>query len=231
MYVITDPPVDPRLTMSVTHHPGLIAAFMMISLFQVIMSSKILMWALFALHSFWLPQIVRNVSKGSRRALRKRYVFSTTLCRSFFLLYAFACPNNVLFNKSHYGVWIILVWLALQVSLLIGQEYFGSAFFLPKTWEHKKLYNYYISVPAPDAEAPEEALGDCSVCLEPILSRPDLSGLGPPEKEAIALLRSVGEPRSYCLAPCNHKFHAACLERWMTIKTICPVCRRQLPPL
>jgi hypothetical protein len=78
----------------------------------------------------------------------------------------------------------------------------------PYQWEHKKLYNYYISVPAPDAEAPEEALGDCSVCLEPILSRPDLSGLGPPEKEAIALLRSVGEPRSYCLAPCNHKFHA-----------------------
>ena len=112
--------------------------------------------------------------------------------------------------------------------MLVGQEYFGSTFFLPKTvsmistyhmyatfmyahpcqWDHKKLYNYYISVPAPDAEAPEETLGDCSVCLEPILSRPDLSGLGPPEKEAIALLRSVGEPRSYCLAPCNHKFHA-----------------------
>jgi hypothetical protein len=75
-------------------------------------------------------------------------------------------------------------------------------------WEHKKLYNYYISVPAPDAEAPEEALGDCSVCLEPIIYRRDLSGLGPPEKEAIALLHSVSEPRSYCLAPCNHKFHA-----------------------
>lgn len=23
----------------------------------------------------------------------------------------------------------------------------------------------------------------------------------------MALLQSVGEPRSYCLAPCNHKFH------------------------
>jgi hypothetical protein len=67
-------------------HPGFIAAFIIISLFQITMSSKILVWALFALHSFWLPQIVRNVRKGTRRALRKRYLFTTTLCRSFFLL-------------------------------------------------------------------------------------------------------------------------------------------------
>ena len=77
----------------------------------------------------------------------------------------------------------------------------------PYQWEHKKLYDYYVSIPVPDAEAPDEALGDCSVCLEPILSRPDLSGLGPPEKEAVTLLHSVSDRRSYCLAPCNHKFH------------------------
>lgn len=71
------------------------------------------------------------------------------------------------------------------------------------------MYDYHVTVPAPDAEAPDESLGDCSVCLEPILSpRPDLSGLGPSEKEAVALLHSVSETRSYCLAPCSHKFHS-----------------------
>lgn len=69
---------------------GIIAAFILISMFQVIISSKVLMASLFALHSPWLPQIVRNVKKGSRRALRKRYVLGMTTCRSYFLL----CERN-----------------------------------------------------------------------------------------------------------------------------------------
>lgn len=30
------------------------------------------------------------------------------------------------------GVWLILGWMVVQVGFLIAQEYFGSAFFLPK---------------------------------------------------------------------------------------------------
>ena len=32
-------------------------------------------------------------------------------------------------------------------------------------------------------------------------------------------------------APCEHKFHNACLIEWMSIKMECPTCRKQLPPL
>ena len=32
-------------------------------------------------------------------------------------------------------------------------------------------------------------------------------------------------------APCDHKFHNACLIEWMTIKLECPTCRKRLPPL
>lgn len=70
------------------------------------------------LHSFWVPQIKRNVSKGTRKALRKRYIFGATLGRCYFVLCewpllwltvfeltfgptdAYACPRNVLFNET-----------------------------------------------------------------------------------------------------------------------------------
>ncbi len=68
-------------------------------------------WMLGIMYSFiWLPQIVRSARRNSGRALRKRYVIGTSLCRQFFALCKlnsitlctsltradmFACPENV----------------------------------------------------------------------------------------------------------------------------------------
>ncbi|ODN80188.1 hypothetical protein L198_07845 [Cryptococcus wingfieldii CBS 7118] len=46
-----------------------------------------------------------------------------------------------------------------------------------------------------------------------------LSGLG------------LGDRRGYAIAPCGHVFHTDCLAQWMGIKTICPLCKRSLPPM
>uniref|UniRef100_A0A915CYV9 RING-type E3 ubiquitin transferase n=1 Tax=Ditylenchus dipsaci TaxID=166011 RepID=A0A915CYV9_9BILA len=27
---------------------------------------------------------------------------------------------------------------------------------------------------------------------------------------------------------CKHKFHKKCIERWLSIKSTCPICRRQM---
>jgi hypothetical protein len=68
---------------------GIFALLIIIVLIQVIVSSKLLLVALLLLHSFWIPQIVRNARKGTRRALRKRYVFGTSLARMYFPLCEF----------------------------------------------------------------------------------------------------------------------------------------------
>jgi len=211
------------------------ALLIIIVLIQVIVSSKLLLVALLLLHSFWIPQIVRNARKGTRRALRKRYVFGTSMARMYFPLYALACPDNVLFTEPNNWVWVLGIWVWIQVLVLLGQEYIGAAFFFPKGWEHVKTYDYHALIPLPDPEAPDAVhnMGDCSVCLEPIVLRhtPDIAVVGGPvDKEASALLQSVSA-RSYSLAPCHHMFHTACLERWLGVKNICPVCRRHLPPL
>lgn len=38
-------------------------------------------------------------------------------------------------------------------------------------------------------------------------------------------------PMCVQVTPCDHIFHARCLQRWMDIKMECPTCRRSLPPL
>jgi transmembrane E3 ubiquitin-protein ligase len=35
----------------------------------------------------------------------------------------------------------------------------------------------------------------------------------------------------YMVTPCRHVFHAECLEGWMGLRLVCPVCREALPPL
>lgn len=37
--------------------------------------------------------------------------------------------------------------------------------------------------------------------------------------------------KEYMITPCQHIFHADCLESWMKYKLQCPVCRTSLPPI
>ena len=37
--------------------------------------------------------------------------------------------------------------------------------------------------------------------------------------------------KSLMRTPCVHLFHNVCLEKWLDMKSECPYCRRELPPL
>ena len=73
-------------------------------------------------------------------------------------------------------------------------------------FEREKGYNYNVPIPQPDAEdtADIQALGDCSICLEPV---------APPhsEKDATNLSYATGLSQQYSLAPCGHRFHPVSL--------------------
>ncbi|ELU40698.1 hypothetical protein AG1IA_05266 [Rhizoctonia solani AG-1 IA] len=159
--------------------------FAFLFLVQITVSPRLVLYAIGALYSFWVPQIMRNVKRGTRKALQKRYVIGTTLCP---------------------WIWLVAGWALLQCAILVGQEYLGPSFFLPKGLVEIELYDWHPPIARPDAEAPNRSLGDCAICMDDILlDSADVSGGA---KEGASLLAGVGMgPKCvYAIAPCHHMF-------------------------
>jgi transmembrane E3 ubiquitin-protein ligase len=89
------------------------------------------------LHSFWIPQIYRNVMRGVRKALGWRYVLGMTISRGSMALWLIWYQKGdwVFLWESDdaeaiWG-WSLLGWLWFQVLVLLAQEIFGPRFFVP----------------------------------------------------------------------------------------------------
>ncbi|WWC65490.1 uncharacterized protein I303_108108 [Kwoniella dejecticola CBS 10117] len=189
---------------------------------------------LFGLYSFWLPQIWRNARRGTSRAMDAWIVIGTTLGRLALPLYAFAYSENVFFIEKASWIWGIVWWQLAQVTVLFAQERFGPSFFLPKSLSPPESYNYHPVLPSfssdPEAAASFPLLSTdektCSICMEEV----DLSqSLNQNHSHSTGGLGN--KRKNYALAPCGHLFHTNCLSQWMAVKTICPLCKRSLPPL
>ncbi|KAJ4470118.1 hypothetical protein J3R30DRAFT_1227234 [Lentinula aciculospora] len=122
----------------------------------------------------WLPQIWRSIKRGRSSGLSMEYLVGITICRLYLMLYFLACPRNVLDVEPRYWSYHLAAFVGLQAIVLMLQEYFGPAFFLPKRFSTVNTYNYHPSLPLPDEESPEKSLGDCAICMDAILLDPSL---------------------------------------------------------
>ncbi|KAG6907134.1 hypothetical protein DXG01_010353 [Tephrocybe rancida] len=135
--------------------------------------------------------------------------------------------------------YLLAAFVCLQAGIVMLQEHFGPAFFLPKRYVKVKTYDYHPTLPLPDSEAPEQSLGDCAICMDAIIIETrNIASEKDWDEGSTGLLsgfqkgiESSAARRTYSLAPCSHLFHTECLEKWLAIKNICPHCRRPLPPL
>lgn len=160
---------------------------------------------LLLMYSFWIPQIITNVIRDSRKSLHPHYILGTTVTRLAIPLYIFGCPNNFMRIEPDKNWCICLViFMGLQASILLIQHYLGSRWFIPRQILPEK-YSYYRRFDQDSSPAT-----DCVICMTAI----DLT-----------------HRSSDCMVtPCDHFFHSGCLQRWMDIKMECPTCRRPLPP-
>jgi len=172
-------------------------------------------WVLtFLFYSFWIPQIVRNAVQAVRRPLRPLYIIGMTCCRLVLPLYFFGCPQN--FLKVPYSLkmcFMLVLYMAAQVGLLLLQYYCGSRCFIPDALRPER-YNYFRKLNIAqsselNSKVQEEGGIDCVICMTPV---------------------EYSSPSSRMVTPCNHFFHPDCLERWLKVKMECPTCRRPLPP-
>lgn len=160
---------------------------------------------LLLMYSFWIPQIITNVIRDTRKPLHPYYILGMTITRLAIPLYAFGCPRNFM-RIEHDKNWCIClgVFVGLQASILLLQHYLGSRWFIPRQILPEK-YCYYRRL---DRETTHAT--DCVICMTSI---------------------DLAQRQNDCMVtPCDHFFHSGCLQRWMDIKMECPTCRRALPP-
>ncbi|XP_059663178.1 transmembrane E3 ubiquitin-protein ligase FLY2 [Cornus florida] len=166
---------------------------------------KFLRPILLLMHSFWIPQIITNVVRDSRKPLHPHYILGVTITRLAIPLYVFGCPQNFMRIEPDKNWCICLgVFMGFQASILLLQHYLGSRCFIPRQILPDK-YSYYRRFDQDTNHAT-----DCVICMT-----------------AIDLTQRSND----CMVtPCDHFFHSGCLQRWMDIKMECPTCRRPLPP-
>ncbi|VEU20331.1 DEKNAAC101176 [Brettanomyces naardenensis] len=203
-------------------------------------------------NSYWLPQIYRNVIRGSRKSFLWQFMIGTSILRVIPVAYAFLFPNPFYHHNDYKFVIFLTLWLSFQLLILFLQELLGPRFFLPEKYL-PKTYNYhplltkgdlengynFESFDSIDSDGPTGSTLrcklDCAICMQsmkiPVI---DNTGDGDGNENSHSLASNainLMATRGYMVTPCRHIFHTECLEGWMKYKLQCPVCRNSLPPL
>ncbi|KAI6151181.1 hypothetical protein BKA82DRAFT_4124844 [Pisolithus tinctorius] len=175
-----------------------------------------------------LTFVVRAIC-GRSSSLSAEYLVGMSICRLWFPFYFLANSTNVLDVEPRRWVYSLAAFVLFQVGVVLLQKFLGPAFFLPKRFAMAQIYDYHppMLLNMHDPEAPDQPLGDCSICME-VIHVKDSKQL---QQVTGGLLQKVGIKKGYSVAPCHHIFHTECLEKWLALKNICPQCRRPLLPL
>ncbi|KAI6152440.1 hypothetical protein BKA82DRAFT_4111317 [Pisolithus tinctorius] len=181
----------------------------------------------FVVRAIVSPLLAYHKSRSS--SLSAEYLVGMSICRLWFPFYFLANSTDVLDVEPRRWVYSLAAFVLFQVGVVLLQKFLGPAFFLPKRFTTAQIYDYHPPMPLNmhDPEAPDQLLGDCSICME-VIHVKDSKQL---QQVTGGLLQKVGIKKGYSVALCHHIFHTECLEKWLALKNICPQCHRPLLPL
>lgn len=197
-----------------------------------------LRYFVFALYSFWTPQIVLSVVQDHRKPLHPLYILGMSVTRMAIPLYFWSCPRNFLHIQPRFETAVALAaWVFFQALVLLSQHLYGPRWFVPKPLLPEK-YDYFRPVQLPDVRGADDCVdleaGHGEPCQDE--NGDSVSGQQQPllastEVECVICMTPVDiHARDRMVTPCNHFFHAACLEQWLNVKLECAVCRSAVPP-
>ncbi|KAK1831570.1 hypothetical protein QBC39DRAFT_351004 [Podospora conica] len=209
--------------------------------------------ALAALYlSLWVPQIVRNVQRNSRRAFSWRFMVGQSALRLAPLAHFYLREDNLLFADPDWRAFgALAAWVWCQLWVLAAQDVLGPRFGVPRGWV-EEAWEYHPVLREDGVEAGGlpiglvEAFGeggrererggmvvrevDCAICRE-ALEVPVVRAGAAVDPKAAGGVAGVLARRAYMVTPCRHIFHTKCLEGWLKFRLQCPICRDELPPL
>ena len=210
----------------------------------------------FAYLSFWIPQIYRNVMRNCRQAFTWEYVIGISILRLLPIMYCYIKSSNTLsLATDPVAAAVLFSWVCLQVLALGIQQFLGPRLFVKESW-CPPAYDYHpllqndvgdvesgsllpIGFVASASEAKNKEtkdkdsnnnikIFDCAICMNeievPVVTSKETADRG-------NLGASWLGRRTYMVTPCRHIFHSECLEGWMRLRLVCPICRESLPPL
>jgi hypothetical protein len=223
----------------------LLLFYLLFYIFLFITLTLIKLWYSYFIFTFilfaftWICQIIYSAKQGTKPPMSYLYIVSTSFSKISICFYFKAYKNNIFGYRPNYiKVFIISCEIIIEAIILCLQKYLGPKFIIPKMFR-KQTYNYYKSekeISNNDKEI------DCAICLDKIgniyvseddpLNKIKRNIL---QKLLIKYIEKMKKRQKmkgdYMLTPCNHLFHAQCLESWLNVKNQCPYCLRNIPPL
>ena len=104
------------------------------------------------LYSFWVPQIILNAITEAKAPMHKYYIYGMSITRLIMPLYMYGIRNNFLrevYPEAPYDPYLcqwLVLWVALQTGILIGQGKYGARFWIPPQFLPPK-YDYSRPIP------------------------------------------------------------------------------------
>ncbi|KAG0673108.1 hypothetical protein C6P42_002972 [Pichia californica] len=103
-------------------------------------------------NSFWIPQIYRNVLRGSRTSFTWEFMLGMSALRLIPIIYIDIFTNSFHHHKDIGFVIFLFFWMSLQLFVLFLQEILGPRFFLSDKYL-PKTYNYHPIISKGDVES------------------------------------------------------------------------------
>jgi hypothetical protein len=103
-------------------------------------------------NSYWIPQIYRNVLRGSRTSFSWEFIISTSILRLLPVIYIETFNNPFNHHRDLGFVIFLITWIGIQVSILLLQELLGARFFLSDDYL-PKAYDYHPIITKGDIES------------------------------------------------------------------------------
>ena len=195
----------------------------------------------FILYSLlWLGQIIYSIRKGTKPPMSYPYILFSSFSKLSICFYVKVYKNNVYNYRQNYStMFSVSLIVIIEVIIICLQKYLGPKFIIPKKFR-KKGYNYYRNeneISQNDKEI------DCVICLNKIGNNvnqeEDEENNNIKRNWLIKILIKYLEKLkkreknrgNIMITPCNHIYHAKCLELWLNVKNQCPYCTQNIPPL
>ena len=195
----------------------------------------------FILYSLlWLGQIIYSIRKGTKPPMSYSYILFSSFSKLSICFYVKVYKNNVYNYRQNYLTMLsVTLIVIIEVIIICLQKYLGPKFIIPKKFR-KKGYNYYRNeneISQNDKEI------DCVICLNKIGNNvnqeEDEENNNIKRNWMIKILKKYLEKLkkreknrgNIMITPCNHIYHAKCLELWLNVKNQCPYCIQNIPPL